>query len=433
MAASLTFLKTQKIIQVDAPQTSLDVQDLVNQIRLYEENLLNLDYGTIVNAYGKQPLGGGAYIGITMELINDWRVAFEARSGPDTVICTVSGGNVVAVNQYGNNPIYPTAFTQITISQSSSPTLIQSSSDYAMMYMIEALRGRKSAVGSIFYWNPTTGSDSNDGISPANAVATFSKAQSLATAGAGDIIFALATASGGVTTTSEKINITKAGLKVRGAGYAFQMVPVTSGQATVAITGDSIEFEGFYVKSANGGNDNGITVTGDNVLIKDCWVNSVTGNGIEISSSARTQIDTCAIEDSDGTGIKIGNSTTNLKVRQSIISGNGSDGADLAGTGLTDNIFENNLVFNNTGYGVDVGTGVTRTGVRLNHTFSGNTLGSTRDLGTGTFIETPAGGASATDIADAVWDEVIAGHATPGTAGQVLKATKLKATLASLK
>lgn len=433
MAASLTFLKTQKIIQVDAPQTSLDVQDLVNQIRLYEENLLNLDYGTIVNAYGKQPLGGGAYIGITMELINDWRIAFEARSGPDTVICTVSGGNVVAVNQYGNNPIYPTAFTQITISQSSSPTLIQSSSDYAMMYMIEALRGRKSAVGSIFYWNPTSGSDSNDGISPANAVATFSKAQSLATAGAGDIVFALATASGGVTTTSEKINITKAGLKVRGAGYAFQMVPVTSGQATVAITGDSIEFEGFYVKSANGGSDNGITVTGDNVLIKDCWVNSVTGNGIEVSSSARTQIDTCAIEDSDGTGIKIGNSTTNLKVRQSIISGNGADGADLAGTGLIDNIFENNLVFNNTGYGVDVGSGVTRTGVRLNHTFSGNTLGATRDLGTGTFIETPAGGASATDIADAVWDEVIAGHATPGTAGQVLKATKLKATLASLK
>lgn len=433
MAASLTFLKTQKIIQVDAPQTSLDVQDLVNQIRLYEENLLNLDYGTIVNAYGKQPLGGGAYIGITMELINDWRVAFEARSGPDTVICTVSGGNVVAVNQYGNNPIYPTAFTQITISQSSSPTLIQSSSDYAMMYMIEALRGRKSAVGSIFYWNPTTGSDTNDGISPANAVATFSKAQSLATAGAGDIVFALATASGGVTTTSEKINITKAGLKVRGAGYAFQMVPVTSGQATVVITGDSIEFEGFYVKSANGGNDNGITVTGDNVLIKDCWVNSVSGNGIEISSSARTQIDTCAIEDSDGTGIKIGNGTTNLKVRQSIISGNGADGADLAGIGLIDNIFENNLIFNNTGYGVDVGTGVTRTGVRLNHTFSGNSLGATRDLGTGTFIETPAGGASATDIADAVWDEVIAGHATPGTAGQVLKATKLKATLASLK
>lgn len=433
MAASLTFLKNEKIIQVDSPQTSLDIQDLLNQIRLYEEKLINLDYGTIANAYGKQALGGGSFIGITMELINDWRIAFEARPGPETVICSVSGGNIVAINQYNNNPIYPTAFTQITISQSSSPTLIQSTSDYAMMYMIEALRGRKSAVGSIFYWNPTNGNDSNDGSSPTNAVATFNKAQTLATAGAGDIIFALATASGGVTTTTEKINITKAGLKVRGAGYAFQMIPSTSGSATVVISGDSIEFEGFYVKSASGGTDNGITVTGDNVLIKDCWVNGVSGNGIDISSSARTQIDTCAIEDSDGIGIKMGSSTTNGKVKQSIVSGNGSHGVALVGTGISDNIFENNLIFNNSGYGIDVGSGVTRTGVRLNHTFSGNTLGQTRDLGTGTFIETPAGGASASDIADAVWDEVITGHATPGTTGQVLKATKLKATLASLK
>ncbi len=80
-----------------------------------------------------------------------------------------------------------------------------------------------------------------------------------------------------------------------------------------------------------------------------------------------------------------------------------------------------------------MGSGVTRTGVRLHHTFSGNTSGSTRDLGTGTFIETPAGGASASDIADAVWDEVISGHTTSGTAGRTLKDAKTKATLASLK
>lgn len=433
MAASLTFLKTQKIIQVDSPQISLDVQDLVNQIRLYEENLLNLDYGTIVNAYGKQPLGGGAYVGITMELINDWRLAFEARSGPDTILCTLSGGNIVAVNQYSNNAIYPTAFTQVIISQSSSPTLVQSTSDYAMMYMIEALRGRKSAVGSIFYWNPTSGSDSSDGLSPANAVATFNKAQTLSTAGAGDIIFAISTASGGITTTNEKITISKAGLKVRGAGYVFQMVPITTGAPTVTITADSVEFEGFFVKSASGGTDDGIVITGDNVLVKDSWVSDVTGDGIDISSSARSVVDTCVIEDCAGTGIKIGNTTTNLKVKQSIIPGNGVDGVDLAGTGLTDNIFESNLIFNNTGYGIDIGSGVTRAGVRLNHTFSGNTLGATRDLGTGSFIETPAGGESASAIADAVWDEVIGGHITPGTMGQVLKATKLKATLASLR
>lgn len=431
--ATLTFFKTDKVIQVDAPQTTVSIQDLLNQIRLYEENLNNLDYGIIANAYGKQALGGGAYIGITMELVNDWRIAFEARSGPDTIPCSVSGGNLVAINQYSNNPIKPTAFTQINVQQSSSPTIIQPDSNYGMLYMLESLRGRNRSVGAIYYWNPTTGSDSNDGLTPTNAVATFSKAQTLATAGAGDIIFALATNSGGVTTTTEKLSITKSSLKIRGAGYQFQIIPSTPGSATVNISGDSVEFEGFYVGSAAGGTDNGITVTGDNALIKNVWVKSVTGNGIDISSSARTQVENSAIEDSSATGIKIGSNTTRTKVSQCILSGNGADGIDLSGSGLTDNLFENNLIFNNTGYGIDIGSGVTRTGVRLNHTITGNTSGATRDSGTGTFIETPAGGASASDIADAVWDEIISGHTGLGSAAMVLKATKLKATLASLK
>lgn len=431
--STLTFFKSEKVIQVDSPQTSVTCQDLLNQIRLYEENLNNLDYPLIANAYGKQALGGGSYIGITLELVNDWRIAFEARSGPDTVLCTVSGGNLVAINQYSDSPIKPTAFTQINIAQSSSPTIIQADANYGMLYMLESLRGRNRSVGAIWYWNPTSGSDTNDGLTPTNAVATFNKAQTLATAGAGDIIFALATASGGITTVTEKLSITKSSLKVRGAGYQFQLVPTTAGAATVSITGDSVEFEGFYVGTAASGTDNGITITGDNALIKNVWVNGVTGNGLRVTSSARSQIENSAIENSTLAGISIGDTTSRTKVVQSIISGNGANGATVSGTGISDTIFENNLIFNNTGYGVDVGTGVTRTGVRLNHTFSGNTTAATRDLGTGTFIETPAGGASASDIADAVWDEIIAGHSTPGTAGQVLKATKLKATLASLK
>lgn len=431
--ATLTFFKSEKVIQVDSPQTSVTCQDLINQIRLYEENLNNLDYPLIANAYGKQSLGGGSFIGITLELVNDWRIAFEARNGPDTVACTISGGNLVAINQYSNNPLKATAFTQINIAQSSSPTIIQADANYGMLYMLESMRGRNRSVGAIWYWNPTSGNDTNDGLTPANAVATFNKAQTLATAGAGDIIFALTTASGGVTTTTETINITKSSLKIRGAGYQFQLIPSTSGTPTVNITGDSVEFEGFYVSTATGGTDNGITVTGDNALIKNVWVKNATKNGIDLSSSARTQIENSAMEDSGISGIRIGANTSRTKIQQCIISGSGENGASVVGTLVTDTMFENNLIFNNTGYGIDIGTGVVRTGVRLNHTFSGNTLGQTRDLGTGTFIETPAGGASASDIADAVWDEIIAGHSTPGTMGQVLKVTKLKATLASLK
>lgn len=430
--ATLTFFKSDRVIQVDSPQTVVTIQDLINQIRLYEEQPINLDYGTIANAYGKQPLGGGSYIGITLELINDWRLAFEARPGPGTILCTVSGGNIVAINQYSNNPIKPTAFTQVVIAQSSSPTIIQADPDYATLYLLESLRGRNKSVGGIWYWNPTSGNDGQDGLTPAKAVATFAKAQTLASAGTGDIIFALATAGAGTTTVTETINITKNNLKIRGAGYALQLVPVTNGAPTVTIGADNVELSGFYVSTAAGGTDHGITITGDNAFIEGCWIKSATANGIDLAGAGRTTIDTCAVEGCSGNGINLGAGTTLSKIKQCILTGN-ADGIDLAGAGVTDNIFENNLIYNNSGWGIDIGTGVLRTGVRLNHTFSGNAAGATRDLGTGTFIETQAGGESASAIADAVWDEVIAGHTTVGTAGRTLKDAKVKATIASLK
>ena len=287
--ATLTFFKYDRVIQVDSPQTQVTIQDLHDQIRLYEEQLINLDYGHITNAYGKQSLGGGAFIGITLELISDWRIAFEARPGPSTILCTVSGGNLVAINQYANNPIKPTAFTQVVIAQSSSPTIIQADADYATLYLLESLRGRNRSVGTIFYWNPTSGSDANDGLTPAKAVATFNKAQTLATAGAGDIIFALSTASSGITTSTEKLTISKASLKVRGPGYPFQLIPTANGTPTVNVTGDSVELEGFYVKTAAAATGYGITATEDNCPFQNCSAESWIGNSIEFSTSSTSR------------------------------------------------------------------------------------------------------------------------------------------------
>lgn len=433
MTASLTFFKYERIIQVDAPQTEVTCQDLLNQIRDYEELLINLDYGTIANAYGKQPLGGGSYVGITLELINNWRLSFEARSGPTTELMTVSGGNLVAINDYSNNPIYPTAFTQVVIAQSSSPTIIQADTDYAMLYLLESLRGRHKTVGSIFYWDPINGDDTFAGTTPATAVATFAQAQTLVTAGANDIVFALSKDSSGVTTNTETISITKNNLKLRGPGYAFQFVPSSSGSPTINVSADGVEVSGFYITTAAGGTDNGITITGDNALIEDVWVEGVTGNGIDLSSSTRTEINTCAIENSSGNGINIGASTTSSTINKCILTGN-VDGADLSGSGVNDNIFQNNVIYNNSGNGIDIGTGVTRTGIRLHHTFASNTT-NINDSGTGTFQDT-SGTITSGDIdaiVDGVWDEVISGHTTSGTTGKTLKDAKTKATLASLK
>ena len=80
-----------------------------------------------------------------------------------------------------------------------------------------------------------------------------------------------------------------------------------------------------------------------------------------------------------------------------------------------------------------IGSGVARTTIRGGNTITNNTTANTLDLGTDTYIETPAGGASTTDIADAVWNELIDDHVSTGTTGRTLRDAKKKATLASIK
>lgn len=433
---ALVFNKTTKIITVESPQTTLTIQDLHDDIRLFEHLNQNLEVEQIAEASGKQDLGGGVTVGITLELINDWRLAFAARPGPDTVICTVSGGNLVATNAYDNNPIYPTAFTQVVISQSSSATVIEAPSDDHMLYLLATLRGKQRSVGSYWYWNPTSGSDSNDGTTPSKAVLTFAQAQTLASAGAGDTIFCMATNVAGTTTVTETLSITKANLKVMGPGHSFQLVPTTTTGPTVSIAAANVEVSGLYISTAGTGSQNAITVTANNAFIQDNWIASSRGHGISISGSSRTQVNSCVIEHSGlsgtGNGINLGSTTTEALISKCIVFDN-VNGVVLSGTGLADNIFENNLIYQNTTYGLSVGSGVLRTHVRSGHTFNKNTAGNTQDLGTDTYIETQAGGASASEIADAVWDEVISGHLTSNTTGKTLKDAKTRATLASLK
>jgi hypothetical protein len=94
---------------------------------------------------------------------------------------------------------------------------------------------------------------------------------------------------------------------------------------------------------------------------------------------------------------------------------------------------ENNLIYKNSAYGVNIAAGVTRTTLRSGNTYHNNTSGSYLNAGTNSYIETQAGGESASTIAQAVWDEVLTTHVTSQTAGKILRDTKIKATLASLK
>lgn len=123
----LSFDKVNKIITVNKPDVVVTIQDLHNKIREFEDDLVNTNIKEIVSSSGKEPLGSENYVGITLTLLNGWQLSFEERTGPETTQCYVTGGNFVG-------EIYPTAFTQVIIEQSSSPTLTSLSTIEYMSY-----------------------------------------------------------------------------------------------------------------------------------------------------------------------------------------------------------------------------------------------------------------------------------------------------------
>lgn len=124
---SIDWEVSPRIITVAAPSEAITMQDLYDTLRTLEAQQVATDDKPIVSGAGKENLGGGVSVGLTITLLNA-RLAFEARPGPDFVQCLVSGGNLVAIDDVGADmsPIEPTAYTQIILSNSSSATSINS-------------------------------------------------------------------------------------------------------------------------------------------------------------------------------------------------------------------------------------------------------------------------------------------------------------------
>jgi hypothetical protein len=430
---ALDFDFYNSLITVPAPDTSITIQELIDGIRDIEDEYIAMPYGHIADAYGKQDLGSGVSVGITLVLMSPWRVAFEARSGPDTASCRIDGGNLVG--GLNNNPIAPTAFTQVTMANSSSATISTPSDTSNLKYLIESLYGSHMGVGDTYYWDPTNGNDANDGLQPSTAVKNFARVNQLLTNNHYDIVYCLSNDPSGITTVTETLNITKNTVKIRGPGYSFQLRPTTLVADTIIINAHSTQISGLYIATATSGAQNAISITGDNNHIKDCWIKNSRAHGITISSSTFSKVSNCVIENcglsTTGDGINLANSSNEISIVKNVITSN-INGISLSGTALTDNIIENNLIYNNSGTGVNIGPDVSRTTIRSGNTIISNNP-NTQDLGIDTYIETPAGGASSSEIADAVWDELVSSHTISGTTGRTLKDAKSKATLASLK
>lgn len=123
---TITFDPINRLIIIEAPATEVTIQELINAIRDWEDEQSSMGYPHIVEGSGKENLGGGVLVGITLKLLN-WRVKFADRAGPDWIVCNIRGGNLVAVDENGESMYVVASASYVTVSltSSSSATLLE--------------------------------------------------------------------------------------------------------------------------------------------------------------------------------------------------------------------------------------------------------------------------------------------------------------------
>ena len=93
-----------KLINITSPTTTVTIQELVDTIRDWEDKVSNIQHRKVINCTGKDDLGGGVEVGITMTLSSEWRIKFWSGIGQGII----KNGTLVPTSGYGGNPIEPT-------------------------------------------------------------------------------------------------------------------------------------------------------------------------------------------------------------------------------------------------------------------------------------------------------------------------------------
>jgi hypothetical protein len=88
-----------------------------------------MSHNLIVDAEGKTDMGSGKFAVIFLFLINGWRLAFEARPGPTTVICEIADGNTFGrigdKTSAAQHPIAPTDYVYAIVYQATTGASVE--------------------------------------------------------------------------------------------------------------------------------------------------------------------------------------------------------------------------------------------------------------------------------------------------------------------
>jgi hypothetical protein len=123
---AITFNEIDKQIEI-SPETTVTIQELIDAIRTWEELPEAMDNPSVANCTGKQALGGGKFVGLTLELLDDWRLYFGDK-GAQT-FCFITGGNLVPTYLGSEPPLAPSTNVNGIIELDTSAALLDYSGE----------------------------------------------------------------------------------------------------------------------------------------------------------------------------------------------------------------------------------------------------------------------------------------------------------------
>jgi len=296
-------------------------------------NESDLSIGTVIQVIGEDELlhlrlGGG--------VSNDWEVGDGYRIW-DVQQRNAGGGNLAAVNDLGSaiDPIHPTFGTHVTRTAASGSTINDVQLQTATKYLIESLRPDHGAFGSIWYWDPISGNDANDGVLPSSAVKTWAAVNALVVAGRNDSVYVI-NESGAQLVINDRIVMNKAGTHVRADGSVVFMP--TSGTAPVIdVSADNCSIEAFTAVALPGVTHCIRVVGCDGFRANDFrLIGSGTGaptcHGVEIDGGDSHLLESrFLIEEVSGDGVLVGDAT-DVHVSYGRVSNVGGWGVEITST-----------------------------------------------------------------------------------------------------
>lgn len=117
---AISFDYTNQLVNISADQDTLDCQALIDAIRAEEASEDGICYTQIATASGKESLGSGIYVGITVNLLG-WQV----KPADGNYIFKIAGGNLVG--GVGNDPVAYAPGVQVLLVQSAASTVVVTS------------------------------------------------------------------------------------------------------------------------------------------------------------------------------------------------------------------------------------------------------------------------------------------------------------------